>query len=103
MFANLLYGETLAPGQTLIHAGTKPWLCVLEFLGENVLPAVGECVDAGSTSPSVAQHPGKTVCWHLMLTLDKAAVLWGVWVWGGQKELRSGWRWVCRWGWVCPP
>lgn len=38
---------------------------MLKFLRENVLQAVGECMNAGNTSPRVAQRPGKIVCWHL--------------------------------------
>lgn len=38
---------------------------MLKFLRENVLQAVGECMNAGNTSSSVAQRPGKTVFWHL--------------------------------------
>lgn len=66
IFANLLYGETLAPRQILIHIGTKNELCVLKFFRENVLQAVGGGgTNAGNTSPSVAQRPGKAVFWHL--------------------------------------
>lgn len=66
LLANLLYGETLAPRQTLIHIYTKPWLCVLKFLRENVLQSVGDYTNAGKTSSSIAQRPGKKVFWHLV-------------------------------------
>lgn len=90
MFANLLYEETLASGQTLIHISTKHWLCVLKFLRENVSQAVGEYMSAGNTSPSVAQHPGKRVSGIRPSPWGRVAGLRGTWGWCGQRSV-GGW------------
>lgn len=92
IFANLLYGETLAPRQTLIHIGTKHELCVLKFLRENVLQAVEGCMNAGNTSPTVAQRPGKAVFWHVDIHPGEGLQYSGTL--GASEDRRSMGGWV---------
>lgn len=92
IFANLLYGETLAPRQTLIHIGTKHELCVLKFRRENVLQAVGGVHECWKYLTKCCSTSWEGSLWHLDIHPGQGLQYSGAH--GASEDRRSMGGWV---------